>query len=147
MNKIQKIVAFGFACILQSGDFYASGHNITASGNAVVTIMDSSSQDISDHPLGITDQYAKDVYSKFLTIGDDVNKTDNGGDTLLHLAAAKRSCADIVPLLLARGININHRNIYGQSALDIADYMRSRSIAKILRDAGAHETPAEKNSY
>ncbi|XXG58081.1 hypothetical protein AAC387_Pa04g0480 [Persea americana] len=48
-------------------------------------------------------------------------KTDNNGDTVLHLAA-KRNCLEIIELLLSKpGIKVNAANNEGNTALDIIE--------------------------
>jgi hypothetical protein len=57
-----------------------------------------------------------------------------GEESPLHLAIT-RNDVELVPLLIARGADVNAKNTHGDSALHLA--RKSKAIEQILRENGA----------
>ncbi|MBI2786382.1 MAG: ankyrin repeat domain-containing protein [Legionella longbeachae] len=66
----------------------------------------------------IPNAYAQ-LIDKFIKKGFDVNTTDGGGETLLHLAV-QAGCFEAVQYLIANGANINAQDHNGMTALHYA---------------------------
>jgi ankyrin repeat protein len=54
------------------------------------------------------------------------------------MSAARWNCADVIPVLLAGGADINVRDRGGRSALTWAKEAKNREIVDVLTKAGAH---------
>ncbi|XP_058009479.1 uncharacterized protein LOC110660842 [Hevea brasiliensis] len=65
-----------------------------------------------------------------------LNRKDVEGNTVLHIATS-RNQPHLVGLLIGRGIDVNAKNVYEQTALDIAEINRLHEISHLLRDVGA----------
>jgi ankyrin repeat protein len=81
-----------------------------------------------------------------LELGNDVNRTNDGGNTALHAAAHVKS-NELIRLLVDRGAALNVANKRGETPLTVADRFRAgSSVTKIrtstgdlLRSLGARE--------
>jgi ankyrin repeat protein len=69
--------------------------------------------------------------------GADPNLQESNGNAALH-EAAHRGLAEIVPLLIEHGAELDLENNLGKTALNIAEPNREE-IAEMLRKAGARE--------
>ncbi|KAF2282739.1 hypothetical protein GH714_043577 [Hevea brasiliensis] len=76
-----------------------------------------------------------------------LNRKDVEGNTVLHCNIQKSTplimiffiyvYIELVGLLIGRGIDVNAKNVYEQTALDIAEINRLHEISHLLRDVGA----------
>uniref|UniRef100_A0A8C2E7X0 SH3 domain-containing protein n=1 Tax=Cyprinus carpio TaxID=7962 RepID=A0A8C2E7X0_CYPCA len=90
------------------------------------------------------------IFRLLLKAGIDINRTTKSG-TALHEAALYEK-TEVVQLLLDAGIDVNIRNTYNQSALDIVNQFTtshaSKEIKQLLRDAsGALQVRALKDYW
>ena len=66
-----------------------------------------------------------------------VNKTNQAGQTLLHMAAFKGNQKH-AEVLISNGANLNAQQKYGgMTPLDVANYEKKPKIADLLRNHGA----------
>lgn len=75
------------------------------------------------------DANAKTILTKLLERGG------NALDALIE--AAEWNLSDVVQLLLDRGVNVNEKNDYGETALIVAAKSRSLDVMRLLLDRGA----------
>jgi uncharacterized protein len=68
----------------------------------------------------------------FVGAGAQVNPTGDLGNTPLHYAASF-DVPEIATFLIEHGANPTIKNEFGQTALDIAELMERKSVAKVLR--------------
>lgn len=90
----------------------------------------------------------KQSIQELLDLGADPNKRDSFEDTPLRYAAVswvmednKESISlskEIMAILIEAGALINATNIWGQSALENAQFFKLHSIAQFLKSKGAH---------
>ncbi len=91
--------------------------------------------DIKDKKGRIPLHYAIDVNNmyaikKLIKSGSNPNKTDNNGNNSLHLAVYNRNieiCKELMDY-----VNINQRNLLGESALHIACNLQEKDIIELL---------------
>jgi ankyrin repeat protein len=77
-----------------------------------------------------------DTLAAYVVAGVPVNLSDDGGDTLLMLAAY-HGHADAVAALLARGADPDRANERGQTPLAGAVFKGERRVVRLLLDGGA----------
>lgn len=106
----------------------------------------------SNSPRGLQ---IEDV-QKYLEAGGDVNQHNKNEDTLLHLASANGE-VEIAKLLIARGANINAKDLQGYTPLHLVvdgDCDTSARdgkpatelpLAKLLIDSGADESAKDED--
>ena len=76
-----------------------------------------------------------EIVKRYLSSGADVNKRNNAGGTILHVAVAK-SDKKLVNLLLSKGADINVINKRGITPISIAIKFRKAEIIDLLRKHG-----------
>lgn len=81
-------------------------------------------QDVEDRLL--------EVVQKTIDLGADINATNRGGDTPLHLAAA-RPYFRLIKLLLENKANVSLRNQRGESPVDLAVKEGHEEIVALMR--------------
>ncbi|NCO74719.1 MAG: ankyrin repeat domain-containing protein, partial [Cyanobacteria bacterium] len=84
--------------------------------------------------MKVCDQNNKELISKLLKAGADVNLEDKGGGTAL-MWASHRGYLEAVKLLLeVKNINIHHHNHGNYTAASLAEYNHHPEVAKFLKD-------------
>jgi ankyrin repeat protein len=77
--------------------------------------------------------------------GADVNiVSKNSGDTLLHTACGGEGDVEVVCLLISLGMNVNARNLSGETPLYLASQASSDDVVFILLEFGADPNIADK---
>ena len=79
----------------------------------------------------------------FLTKGCKLTDTDDGGNTLLHIAC-RGIKLDMVQYLLKNGLDINAKNDFGDTPLKIAEDKGAVSIIEYLISKGAKQDKVEE---
>ena len=78
------------------------------------------------------------IVTTLLDAGANVDETDQSHWTPL-MSAAGAGHGEVVRLLIRRGVSVNARNVYGNTALTLARINHRRETAALLTQAGARE--------
>jgi len=74
--------------------------------------------------------------ASFLKRGADMNRKNDQGDTVLHIAASLGR-TDFAELLIAHGADVNVRNKFGETPLHVAASAGSKDVLALLIAKGA----------
>jgi ankyrin repeat protein len=104
-----------------------NGANPNGAGNGIGIPLFKAASDMNDDPT---------ILNRLIRAGAVVGIVDTGGNSVLH-AAVVRSNRSIIRRLIELGVNIDHRNVYGDTPIMNAYHA---GIVKILIAAGANLT-------
>lgn len=72
-----------------------------------------------------------------LSLGADINATNNDGMTALHISAMTNYSKKVLETLLFHGADINKKDNKGNTALRLASKFGKKGAVKILKAHGA----------